>query len=306
MAATSVAAALVLTAAGGIAYLITSVMSARDDASAELWFGGDVHLGDHAAALGPVRAAVEGAHGIVNLEGPTGEGAAASTEERLVNSAPRLAGLASAGIRVVGIANNHAQDLGTDGPAHTADAARKAGLLPSGGPAGAAVLDAHGVRIVVTAHDLRDGVPAHLAADLDAARLAGDALVATFHVTGPPSYLPRKELRDAVAIALTAGARVVTAHGTHTIGPVERRGDAVIAWGLGNLLFACACSRETDGAVLRVSIPRRGPIRATIIPVRAGLGGAPAQIEPDAKLAFDLFDALGSTPLRRDHDRASF
>jgi poly-gamma-glutamate capsule biosynthesis protein CapA/YwtB (metallophosphatase superfamily) len=133
----------------------------------------------------------------------------------------------------------------------------------------------------------------------------GDVLVATFHVTGPPSYLPRPELRAAVDTAITAGALVVAAHGTHALGPVERRGKAVIAWGLGNLLFACDCTDEVDGAVLRVSIDGDAA-RARILPIDAGLRGAPARPGHNPELILDLLDALGSSPLRREGPAAGF
>jgi hypothetical protein len=179
------------------------------------------------------------------------------------------------------------------------------GIAPAGGAAGPGVLSVGERRVVVTAHDLTDGVPAALADELHAARAQGDALVSTFHVTGPPSYLPRPELRFAVDVALDAGAVVIAAHGTHALGPVERRGRAVIAWGLGNLLFACDCTDDIDGAILRVSIDGDA-VRADIIPIDAGLQGAAARPAHDPQLIFDLFDALGSSPLLREKSFARF
>ncbi|HKE20322.1 MAG TPA: CapA family protein [Kofleriaceae bacterium] len=278
---------------------------AGDPAPAELWLGGDVHVGARLEGrLAPLAEIVGGAAGVVNLEGPVGAGAEASTERRLVNAPGALAELRAAGVRAVGIANNHAGDLGPAGRVGTERAARAAGLAPVG-PTGA-VLEVGGVRVVVTAHDLGGGVPPHLAADLAAARARGDALVATFHVTGPPSYLPRPELRAAVDVALAAGARVVSAHGTHAVAAVERRGDAVIAWGLGNLIFACDCSREDEGLILRVSIPRRGRVAAEVVPVDAGLGAAPARPSAQAPLVLELLESLGSSALDRRGRRAAF
>jgi hypothetical protein len=161
------------------------------------------------------------------------------------------------------------------------------------------------MRVVITAHDLGGGVPAGLSSELADARALGDALLSTFHVTGPPSYLPRPELRAAVDIALAAGARVIAAHGTHALGPVERRGGAVIAWGLGNLLFACDCTDEVDGLILRVSIDRH-EVRARIIPIDAGLRGGDARNGHNPSLILDLLDALGSSPLRREASAAFF
>jgi hypothetical protein len=272
----------------------------------ELWVGGDIHLGDRAAGgLDPLSSALSGASGIINLEGPIGDAPTPGEGVRLVNAPSSVAALYSAGVRVAGIANNHAADRGPQGPSETAAALRAGGVLPAGGPAGPAVLTIHGTRVVITAHDLGGGVPAGLSGELMDARALGDVLLSTFHVTGPPSYLPRPELRAAVEIALAAGARVIAAHGTHALGPVERRGGAVIAWGLGNLLFACDCTDDVDGLILRVSIDR-DEVRARIIPIDAGLRGGAARDGHNPGLILDLLDALGSSPLRREAAAAAF
>jgi hypothetical protein len=272
----------------------------------ELWIGGDVHRGDGAqGGLDPISGALAGATGIINLEGPIGDAPAPGEGVRLANAPSSIAALYSAGVRVAGIANNHAADRGPRGPSETAAALRAGGVLPAGGPAGPAVLAINETRVVITAHDLGGGVPAGLSSELAGARALGDVLLSTFHVTGPPSYLPRPELRAAVDIALAAGARVIAAHGTHALGPVERRGGAVIAWGLGNLLFACDCTDEVDGLILRVSIDR-DEVRARIIPIDAGLRGGDARNGHNPGLILDLLDALGSSPLRREASAASF
>ena len=90
----------------------------------------------------------------------------------------------------------------------------------------------------------------------------------------------------------------MVAHGTHVVGPVERRGATVIAWGLGNLLFDCTCTDASEAVILRVEL---GPgLRAEVIPVRAGLGGAAVAPAPDALGILDLLDAIGAAPLRRE------
>lgn len=275
----------------------------------ELWFGGDVHFGQtpRAGLFDDLLPLIAGAVGIVNLEGPVGAGGPVDPSAVVLSNAlSGLSMLEMAGVRVVGIANNHALDGGPDGIPATAEALRQAKLLPSGYTSGPAILAFGARRVVVTAHDLGAGVPSGLRADLLAARAeAGDLLVATFHVTGPPSYLPGPELRQAAEIALDTGARVVASHGSHALGPVERRGEAVIAWGLGNLLFACDCTEEVDGAILRVSIDESA-LRAEIIPIDAGLRGAPARPSHDAPLILDLLHAIGSSPLTPSMKGASF
>lgn len=275
----------------------------RDAGEVALWLGGDLHLGDR---TGPVLEGLSphlrGATGIANLEGPVGEVAPCTVSTQapicLVNAPRALEAVHRAGLRVLGIANNHAADLGADAPARTARTLSALGLGVAGEPAGPAWLVRAGRGVAVTAHDLSDGPPPTLRADLAQARARADDLVATFHVTGPPSYLPRPELKRAVAIALEVGARVVAAHGSHALGPVERRGEAVVAWGLGNLRFTCDCTKERDALLLRVTLGR-GPVEAVVIPIDAGLRGEPARPASDPALIFDLLAALGSSPLER-------
>jgi poly-gamma-glutamate synthesis protein (capsule biosynthesis protein) len=98
---------------------------------------------------------------------------------------------------------------------------------------------------------------------------------------------------------------VIAAHGTHELARVERRGRAVIAWGLGNLAFACACTDEPSGALLDVTLGPDGAGEAAVIPIDAGLGGTAARAAGDPALTFELLEALGSTKLRRRGDRAA-
>jgi poly-gamma-glutamate synthesis protein (capsule biosynthesis protein) len=277
--------------------------------SAQIWIAGDLHVGEGPAdVLEPIAELTGRSPLFLNLEGPVARaptsGSKGHATLRLSNHPDALPSLFAAGVRVAGIANNHAGDAGSDGPARTAGALERAGIAPAS--AKAATYDLDGVHLAVTAHDLTGGVPPSLAADLWRARAGADVLVATFHVTGPPLYLPRPELRRAAEVALAAGASVVAAHGTHALGPVERRGDAVIAWGLGNLAFACRCTKEREGLLLLLELDGRRVARAAVVPVEAGLHGRRAQPSPTPQATFDLLEALGSTPLRRGEERAWF
>ncbi|MEW5741849.1 MAG: CapA family protein [Myxococcota bacterium] len=321
----------------GLALLVVlSACAARPVGQASpavLWLGGDVHLGaGDGAALLPVREVTGGEALVVNLEGPVGDGAAASTAERLVNGPGAAKALAAAGVRAAQVDNNHAGDLGVDGRAATRRALEAAGVLP----AGVARFSLGATRVVLvgvdlgpaTVHSARtsEGAPpasgtsdtsapapfATTAAGwvegessdvlerrLRAAKTPEEALIVTFHVTGPPSYLPTPELEAAVEAALRAGATVVAAHGTHAVARVERRGDAVIAWGLGNLVFDCRCTEEEEGLLLRVELDASGRVGpALVVPVDAGLHGTAVRPARDRALLLRLLESLGSTPLR--------
>lgn len=267
-----------------------------------LTLAGDVHVDARAReVLAPLAPLFAGSVGVVNLEGPLYDGAAPEApagEVRLVIPVAAAAVLADLRVEVAAIANNHAADLGPRGIAATMEALQDEGVVPVGGAAGVAILD-EGQRVAITAHDLTGGVPPSLGTDLTRARESADALIATFHVTGPPSYLPPPELITAVDAAVAAGAVVVAAHGTHVVGKVERRGDAIIAWGLGNLAFACECTNESDAIALRVTLQDGRLTAAEVIPIDAGLHGEPARPSADAQGIFDLLESLGSAPLER-------
>jgi len=275
---------------------------------ADLWLGGDVNLGDGGRGqLQGISGIVQGAAGIVNLEGPVAKQRQLNHSGlRLWNAPQALPELKASSVNVAGIANNHAGDAGALGPRQTADQLRRQAMLPAGGPAGSAVIMVSGISIAVTAHDLTRGVPPNLAADLAAARRRAEVLVATFHVTGPPSYLPRPELKRAVEIAYRVGALVIAAHGTHVIGPVERRKNTVIAWGLGNVAFACDCTSEQEAILLRVQLEPGRILSAEVVPIQAGINNGPALPSKDANGIFDLLEAIGSRKLERHGDRAVF
>ena len=217
---------------------------------------------------------------MVNLEGPIGteQQARASSAQALFNGPGTPAALAAAGIVAALTANNHSGDGAA--PAVTF---------------GVEVVVIDGLRVAVTAVDLTAGVPEALAERLKAARAGADALVATFHVTGPPSLIPKPELEEAVGVALAADAAVIAAHGTHAIARVERRGDVVIAWGLGNLVFNCRCTDGSSGLVLRVELDARGKVtRAEAIPLTLGCT-TNAALAQDPVFALQVLESLGSS-----------
>ncbi len=273
----------------------------------DIWLGGDVHLGKgNTNVLAPLKSITHNATGIINLEGAVAETSSLREGIVLLNAPHRLAILKEAGVAVAGVANNHAQDAGDQSLVHTVEQIRMAGLLPVGEMAGTAVFERERMRLVVSAHDLTGGVPPRLAEELRRARAQGDILIATFHVTGPPSYLPSRELKQAVDIALSAGAQVIAAHGSHLPGPIERRGTVVILWGLGNLVFDCDCTAEKDALVARITFDQGQVIKAQVFPIEAGLNGAPARLSANPAGMFELLTAIGSSPFQSDTDQADF
>lgn len=277
-------------------------------APSTLWVGGDLFYGreDPARLLAPLAPLTADAVGMVNLEGsadpfPEAEpafSAPSADTYRLRNEPLGLLALRRLGVAGVGTENNHRGDAAD--PVETDRRVSVAGMWPLG----TAVVPVGDASVALTQVDLSGGVPASLDQTLETARKRGDVLVVGYHVTGPPSYLPRPELRTAVDRARAAGAALVVAHGTHAVGPVEVLGETVVAWGLGNLAMACDCTTQTDAVLLRAPVSQAGLGPVEVVPIKAGVNGAPAEPAPDPAAILDLLDSVGSRGLERRGDRA--
>jgi hypothetical protein len=241
------------------------------------WVGGDVYLGEARPFVSPELAAELRGFGVVNLEGALGDGSRDPTPEadgtlRLTHAPATLDALPAAGVALASIANNHATD-GSD----PASALAERGVAAFGRGSGCVERD----RVHFCAWDLSEPAP----------ELPDGRVVAMLHVGGPPDPRPTEAARAAAEAAVGAGADLVVVNGTHGFGGVERRGDAAIAWGLGNLAFDCRCTAARDAVVLDVTWGDRAEPR--LVPIRAGLHGEAARLaEPGPIL--DILRSLGS------------
>jgi hypothetical protein len=279
----------------------------RASPEATLWFGGDVQLGAGGrGVLEPIRAWVGEARGVVHLAGPILASEPRTRGPRLYTTPEALAELATAGVRVVALANEHARDGGPERVQRAARLLRETNVMSAGPGAGVATLSLHGMRVAIVAHDLSRGLPQDLGPSLREARRGSEVLVVYFHVTGPDDYRPRPELVAAADSAHAAGASVIVATGTHAIGPVERRGGAVIAWGLGDLAYEYPSAAKREAILLRVAVGIDSARTAEVIPIRAASRDEPVRLADQPGALFDLLEAFGGTPLRREGDRAWF
>src|SRR5215471_21786439 len=101
---------------------LSSVHRQFEEKTAELWLGGDVNLGDGGRGqLNSISGIVQGAAGIVNLEGPVaGHRQLKAHGLRLWNAPSALKEISALNVKVAGIANNHSADAGPLGAQRTA------------------------------------------------------------------------------------------------------------------------------------------------------------------------------------------
>ncbi len=264
--------------------------------------GGDVNPGDRVAvavaaygarhpwrSVGPLLRGADLA--TVNLEGVVSSRGEPWPDKAFHFRGPRAvldAAAGFAGIDVVTVANNHSLDFGRVAFRDTLVASRRAGVATVGGGAGLgaarrpAVLAAGGLRVAFLGYDdiqpdfhARAGVagiaPADtevVAADVRSARRGADVVVVWFHWGVELERSPSARQRELARAAFGAGAAVVLGAHPHVLQPVERRGRTLVAWSLGNFVFAPHSPGTDETGVLLVRLGARGVVGHSFHPAR--------------------------------------
>ncbi|MEO6954114.1 MAG: CapA family protein [Polyangia bacterium] len=274
---------------------------------ARLLFLGDTGLGDRAQALLDARGydapfertrwLVESADvAVANLEMPITEHRRrfAMYKRWRYASSPRAAlALASAGLDVVTLANNHSTDQDDEGLFDTLRLSRAAGLEPMG--AGSNEEEARR-GLVIRVGDVNVGVLAYcerqlwwevwddqfarrsrpgvaaltdagLAADIARLRPLVDVLVVTLHI-GYNYEAPTEDTLRWSRRAIDLGADLVVDHHPHSSHPIALHRGRPIALSLGNFVFGTPGHRELDvGQMLFVELDGKRLARLEVLPL---------------------------------------
>ena len=187
--------------------------------------------------------------------------------------------LVDAGVDLVSLANNHANDFGDDGRRMTRAALDSAGIAWSGPVGATAVLDRDGVRVGFIAfstsagqHDLRNLADVRrrvqeLAAQADVVLVSAHGGAEGSGAQHTPdrseTYLreDRGNVRAFARAAVDAGADLVVGHGPHVLRGLEVYNDRLIAYSLGNFVIFGGFSFEGPkglSALLVVDVDREG------------------------------------------------
>ncbi len=161
--------------------------------------------------------------------------------------------LPASGIRIVNLANNHADDYGAAGQASTLAALRAAHVAWDGKPGEIEVLRIHGVRVAFLGFapykwaSLLDNIPAAVKLVKRAAAMADVVVVAIHagaegstadHVPNGTEYFLGENRGNSRAFAhavINAGADLVVGSGPHVIRGMQWYHGKLIAYSLGNL-----------------------------------------------------------------------
>ncbi len=243
----------------------------------------------------------------VNLEGPISDlGTRASWKEYTFRGRTALAGgLASAGIDVVSLANNHSNDYGTKALLDTFTRLRAAGVHYVGAGTDAAAASAPSLLItpagMVAVLAFTDIIPGGFAAGADTpgvntttpdrkkmieavekAAKKAKFVICSFHWGEEYTGRPNQTQRELAHAVIDAGADLVLGHHPHVLQGFEIYNDRLIAYSLGDFVWD-HYSRETgETVILRVAIPGKGEPSFELIPIYLSeVTGVPSPVTGD-------------------------
>jgi poly-gamma-glutamate capsule biosynthesis protein CapA/YwtB (metallophosphatase superfamily) len=251
--------------------------------------------GGAASLLGDVASSLRADIALGNLETVLGGrgsgkcGAGSSNCYTFTGVTDDAVAIRRAGFTIMNVANNHANDFGTEGRRSTSAALASAGLRWTGKPGQITVVRKRGVRVAVIgfapypwAQDLLDIAGAQEIVRRAAAR--ADVVVVTMHAgaegigatrvrPGPETYLgePRGDSVRFTHAVIDAGADLVVGHGPHVLRGLEWYKQRLIAYSLGN--FSGYRTLNTKGergvsAILRARLTSDGRLaEAALVPI---------------------------------------
>jgi poly-gamma-glutamate synthesis protein (capsule biosynthesis protein) len=282
-----------------------------------LAFGGDVYgqspvrevlaRGENPlAAVSPLLSGADVA--VVNLETAVGSSGAPRDKQFVFQADPALlAAVRDAGVDVVSVANNHSFDHGLDGFLETLQNVTAAGLLVTGGGRDAA--SAYAPAIVAV-----DGVEVAVLGIAvigpeDADRAVGDrpgttngrdadAVVAAFraakartpvvavvvHWGAELGRCPRPYERELARRMVDAGASVVVGAHPHVLQGLTVGDGRLVAYSIGNFVFAGRSDATSRTGVLRVTVEPDGSVSGhEWEPARIDAAGRPIPLAGEAR-----------------------
>lgn len=193
--------------------------------------------------------------------------------------------VADAGFDVVSLANNHSLDFGPQALESTLQLLDAAGVRHVGAGRNCAevhqpaLLDTKGLRLAFLAcvntpaegsyrratweatvdrAGVAWGVVEDVQAGVTAARAQADAVIVLLHSGSEGRNTPNATQRALARAAIDGGAALVIGSHPHVLQGVERYGNGVIAYSLGNFVFDGFRGAANESAILQVKLGREG------------------------------------------------
>jgi poly-gamma-glutamate synthesis protein (capsule biosynthesis protein) len=223
---------------------------------------------------------------IGNLESPLSAARGSGSWERVYRGPAEAAPALRVGRQtVMALANNHILEHGSALVTETRSLLSAAGVQPVGyesdGSTDRAALEVRidGVGVQILAASLiRDLTGRAVEPEAQEARLvrqlrgsAADLRIVTLHWGDEYSTLPSAKQRQLARNLADAGAHLILGHHPHVLQPVERIGDALVAYSLGNFVFDQDWTDDTrTGGILEVRLDAGGVREWEFVPTICG------------------------------------
>lgn len=196
--------------------------------------------------------------------------------------------LKAGNLNVVSLANNHIMDYGPEALAETIALLEQHNIAHTGaGPnlvaaRTPAILEKNGIRIAFLAYNntlplefnatatragTAPGDSRYLTVDVKKARELADIVVVSFHWSAELLKERKAYQADLAKVAINAGAHLVVGHHPHVIQGVEVYKHGLIAYSLGNFIFASYSRKVQDGLILQVRLTPSGIKEAAFYPI---------------------------------------
>ncbi|MEP7379060.1 MAG: CapA family protein [Chloroflexota bacterium] len=200
--------------------------------------------------------------------------------------------LVAGGVDIVNLANNHTLDYGTTAFSDTLATLDALGVSHIGGGLNEAaahapvIVERNGLRIGFLGYalyfapgtkaawvagaakpGLAPGSPELVSHEVAALKPQVDVVVVSFHGGTTNSSGPDSQVRAFTRAATAAGAALVIGHHPHVLQGYSRQGNTLVAYSLGNFVFAYFDGVQNDSAILDVTLSAAGVESFNWIPV---------------------------------------
>jgi poly-gamma-glutamate synthesis protein (capsule biosynthesis protein) len=231
---------------------------------------------------------------LINLECPiSARGTSWTRKKYTLRARPGAApALVAGGVDIVNLANNHTLDYGATAFADTLATLDALGVSHIGGGQDEAsahapvIVELNGLRIGFLGYALYfapgtksawvagpgkpglvAGTPDLVSHEVAALKPQVDVVVVTFHGGRTNSSGPDAKVRAFTRAATAAGAALVIGHHPHVLQGYSRVGNTLVAYSLGNFVFAYFSGVQNDSAILDVTLSANGVESFNWIPV---------------------------------------
>jgi poly-gamma-glutamate synthesis protein (capsule biosynthesis protein) len=234
---------------------------------------------------------------LINLEGTLLSECPLTNEGmKFCGNTRHVTGLVNAGVNIVGLANNHASDYGSDGINETKSALESSKILTVG-LGSPTFMDVKDKTFAFLSYNsifpntvrISWADKEKIRSDIQTVKPKSDIIVVSFHWGNEYTSSPTKKQVELGHMAIDSGADLVVGHHPHWIQPVEIYKGKVILYSLGNFIFDQMWSQKTkEGVVGKFTFYEGELIDIELIPVLIEDYGQPKVLKGStAKLLMD-------------------